>query len=71
MASCERCWSEAGGNVERYMRMVETRDALGHPCTPEEQAGPYAEECPKCGRKTVHQLCRVCMACGWTRGEPK
>jgi hypothetical protein len=64
MASCEKCWTEAHGDAERYLRLVEDRDASGHACTPEEQAGPDAKVCPSCGRRAVHQLCRVCMACG-------
>lgn len=59
MPSCERCWSESGGDVKRYKELVDTRD-----CTPEEQAGEGAEECENCKRYTVHIYCKVCMACG-------
>lgn len=64
MASCERCWSRAMGDARRYLRIIEERDAAGLVCTPEEQAGPDATECPKCHRMSAHQLCRICMACG-------
>jgi len=33
-----------------------------HTCTPEEQAGEFASECPKCKRKTLHQYTEECMA---------
>jgi hypothetical protein len=63
MPSCEKCWSDAGGNPDRYGQLlVERRD---NPCTPEQQAGVDALVCPKCGRVAVHQHCGVCMACGW------
>ncbi len=58
MASCERCWTLAGGNAEYYSYLIKTNN-----CTPEEQAGPDAKECPKCKRKTMHQLCGICMVC--------
>jgi len=64
MPSCERCWSRALGDARRYMRIIQERDAAGLTCTPEEQAGPDATECPRCHRMAAHQLCRVCMACG-------
>jgi len=56
MASCEKCWSDAGGNPDRYAELVKQRK-----CTPEEQAGPDAGACYACGRKTMHQHCHVCM----------
>lgn len=56
MASCEKCWEDAGGNATRYSHLIATRR-----CTPEEQAGRRAMECPKCGRRTVHQIVNVCM----------
>jgi len=56
MASCEKCWRDAGGNPDRYAELVKQRR-----CTPEEQAGPDAGACYVCGRKTMHQHCHVCM----------
>ena len=70
MASCEKCWADAwrfgeGDQPEEYSRLIRERDATGHTCTPEEQAGPDAGVCPKCGRRAMHQYCNVCMACGF------
>lgn len=70
MASCEKCWSDAGidarllggEKAERYGELIEKRKA--NPCTPEEQAGPDAEVCPQCDRRTIHQWTGECMACG-------
>jgi len=56
MASCERCWRNAGGNPERYAELVKTET-----CTPEQQAGTNAGRCPDCGRMTIHQYCCICM----------
>ncbi len=56
MASCERCWREAGGNPALYQELIARRN-----CTPEEQAGRGAGECPVCGRRTIHQYVHVCM----------
>ncbi|MBE3040299.1 MAG: hypothetical protein IMZ62_15995 [Chloroflexi bacterium] len=56
MASCENCWEEAGGSPTRYAELIKIRK-----CTPEEQAGRDARQCPKCGRKTLHQIVNVCM----------
>lgn len=50
MSSCEKCWSDAGGDGDRYRNLL-----LGASCTPEQQAGPYARECPWCSRMTLHQ----------------
>lgn len=68
MASCERCWErshviarETGiEQTEEYRRLVLVND-----CTPEQQAGPEASECPKCQTRTVHQHTHQCTACGW------
>jgi len=64
MPSCERCWADAhkgyADPIEQYHRLITTRT-----CTPEQQAGPDAGVCPKCERKTMHQHCNVCMACGY------
>ena len=67
MPSCEKCWSDSHGPFAGrgdYARLLAKRDALGHTCTPEQQAGPDATECPRCHRMAAHQLCRVCVACG-------
>jgi hypothetical protein len=50
MSSCERCWKDAGGDPFVYTDLLKERK-----CTPEEQAGEYAGECPWCDRKTLHQ----------------
>lgn len=51
MSSCEKCWRDAGGEPDRYRELIRGRSA----CSAEEQAGPHANECPWCGRKTLHQ----------------
>jgi len=58
MSICERCWAEAGGNTTRYRQLLQTRT-----CTPEEQAGPDAGTCSRCGRRALHQHTGECMAC--------
>jgi hypothetical protein len=69
MPACERCWADAatpgGDHAERYRTLLVAR--ASNPYTPEEQAGPHASACPVCGRRTVHQHARVCMApdCRW------
>jgi len=68
MACCEQCWSDAhglarerpGDVVEHYYRLLAERKS--NPCTPEEQAGPDATVCQRCGRRTLHQYTRDCMA---------
>jgi hypothetical protein len=61
MPSCERCWSDAGGDAEAYSELVRARWPV---CTPEQQAGPDRTKCFGCGRTTVHQHAKVCMVCG-------
>lgn len=62
MASCEKCWSDAGGNPDTYHELIlERKDK---PCTPEEQAG-NGTECPDCKRMTVHMYVHRCVVCGW------
>lgn len=73
MSSCEKCWNDAHRgpcvNVAReYERLLAARDAAGQTCTPEEQAGPDATECPVCHRRTVHQWTHVCVACPERQG---
>lgn len=58
MSSCEKCWRDAhtgsGRDIgDEYYRLMKERK--GGPCTPEQQAGPDAEECPECKRMTLHQ----------------
>ena len=71
MASCEKCWGDAymrsrenpiKAQAEHYADLVAER--AESPCTPEEQAGHDAKDCPKCERKTIHQYAKVCCACG-------
>jgi len=62
MSACERCWRDAHRDpyldgVDEYRRLIATRD-----CTPEEQAGPDAGECPMCHRDTIHQHTGMCMS---------
>lgn len=72
MASCEKCWNDSfsrsyehpyKGQTEHYHDLINERK--DNPCTPEEQAGDDAKECPKCKRKTVHQHAKVCTICGY------
>jgi hypothetical protein len=61
MSACEKCWADAGGNALRYANlMIERHD---HPCTPEQQAGRAAGQCPVCKRMTLHEITREPM-CG-------
>ena len=64
MASCEKCWRDAGERMTgdksaEYQRLIIERK--GNPCTPEEQAGDDASICSGCKRKTVHQYVHICM----------
>lgn len=66
MSACEKCWRDAHRGpqfsvAEEYARLMEER--RDHPCTPEQQAGPDADQCPLCGRMTLHQYTREPM-CG-------
>lgn len=60
MSSCEKCWADAEGDMNRYMELIERPD----PCTPEEQAGPAARRCPGCKRMTIHPHGGYCLAGG-------
>jgi hypothetical protein len=70
MSSCEKCWTDAGfraasrqtSKAEEYEALMDERRDT--PCTPEEQAGPEATECPRCQRRTVHQYAKQCTICG-------
>lgn len=56
MSACEKCWADARAMMARgedYAALLQARQAT--PCTPEEQAGPDAKECPRCHRMTLHQ----------------
>ena len=55
MSACEKCWADAGGNADAYGQLLLVRWNLHQVCTPEQQAGPDARKCPRCGRKTLHQ----------------
>lgn len=66
MSSCEKCWIDAARNMtgsqpEEYHRLL--NDPSRPPCTPEQQAGPDASECPNCKRWTLHQITHEPM-CG-------
>jgi hypothetical protein len=67
MSSCEKCWSDAHrpdpyvSVAEEYERLIEERKGE-RACTPEQQAGPDARECPTCHRKVLHQYTGECMA---------
>jgi hypothetical protein len=54
MSSCEKCWVDAGMVGIPYHDLVQMR--VASPCTAEQQAGPDAGECPRCKRKTLHQM---------------
>lgn len=67
MLSCERCWADSAlarynGEEDAYRRLLRERQGQ---CTPEQQAGPDAQECPRCGRRALHQHCSICMHCGY------
>ena len=63
MASCEKCWRDAGGDASRYVQLLIDREY--DPCTPEEQAGgENARMCPQCKRRALHVHVNLCMACG-------
>lgn len=52
MSTCEKCWADAATGAD-YYRLLNER--AFNPCTPEEQAGPGAGQCPACTRRTLHQ----------------
>ena len=64
MSSCEKCWQDAAGNVDDYVRLIKTRQ-----CSPEEQAGPAAAICPDCNHRAVHQYTGQCQNPDCLRGE--
>jgi hypothetical protein len=62
MSACEKCWADAQTFDCLYTDLLAERHTDGL-CTPEEQAGPDAGECPFCKRMTAHQHTRELM-CG-------
>ena len=62
MPMCEKCWIDAykmewygdGNQADNYKILLDERKE--NPCTPEQQAGQDAKICPKCKRKTMHQI---------------
>jgi len=74
MPSCEKCWGDAymrtysnplKSQAEHYSDLIKERK--DNPCTPEQQAGGDAEKCPKCNKKAMHKIIRLCMNCGYER----
>ena len=73
MARCEKCWKDAynrnitnpKSKAEHYANLIEERKE--NQCSPEEQAGYDAEICPKCDRKTIHQIIAQCIVCGYEK----
>jgi hypothetical protein len=65
MPCCEKCWSDSQvpyAKHDAYSKLVHERNATGHRCTPEQQAGRDAGMCPHCKRYSMHQHVRgVCM----------
>jgi len=59
MPVCEQCWHDSRGLCSRYDELLREREFT--PCTPEQQAGLCATDCPRCGRTTIHQYEKVCM----------
>lgn len=47
MSACEKCWADAGGDMERYAQLLKER--ADNPCTPEQQAGDPTPWCLGCG----------------------
>ena len=62
MPSCEKCWHDASGDALMYERLLDSRKGE-FACTPEQQAGRFAVQCPECGRATIHQITGTPM-CG-------
>ena len=67
--TCEKCWSDSyayfdsdgKSQTQRYHALLIKRRE--NPCTPEQQAGPDANECPYCKRFTIHQYVKTCVIC--------
>lgn len=81
MSACEKCWKDAhrglhaGRSVpDEYQRLINERK--DNPCTPEEQAGDSAKQCPGCGRMTIHQytdepMCGCVPSTGTDTTDPR
>jgi hypothetical protein len=54
MSACEKCWRDSQGYLVPYSQLLKER-AGDHACTPEQQAGESATQCPSCKRMTLHQ----------------
>lgn len=67
MSACEKCWQDSRF-LDNYHEVLASRSA--HPCTPEEQAGEQASQCPVCQRMTLHQYTHEPM-CGCKIVEPQ
>ena len=66
MSACEKCWTDAGGDAGKYASLLAEREAAGTVCSPEQQAGRDATDCPGCGRRAIHRYTGECTAdCGW------
>ena len=70
MSVCEKCWAKAGGDPFIYDDLIVQAAKTGNVCTPEEQAGPTALECPHCHRKTLHLFTNE-LYCGCSPTEPR
>jgi hypothetical protein len=66
MSSCEKCWVDHQETGLSYTQFLKDREAAGRVCTPEQQAGADAGQCPVCERMTEHMYTRELM-CGCTR----
>jgi hypothetical protein len=66
MSACEKCWADSRQR-ENYFEVRDSRQRT--PCTPEEQAGPGAGQCPVCHRMTLHQFTSEPM-CGCKEAKP-
>lgn len=72
MASCEKCWRDAAleafhagtDQATEYRILLRRREEIGPKCSAQDQAGPDATWCSRCGLRTVHQHAKVCMNCG-------
>jgi hypothetical protein len=66
MSCCEKCYADSMATGRRYMDLMNEREARGEVCTPEQQAGLNAGQCPACKRMTLHQYTGEPM-CGCPR----
>lgn len=68
MSACEKCWADAGGNMEHYMELLALR--ASNPCTPDQQKHGAAN-CDVCDKRPgVRRMTAygsdtwVCEKCG-------